>query len=303
MNSKELCNLYWFCQSVECGGFAPASLKVNASAPTLSRAVSQLEEQVGEKLLHRHAKLFQLTNTGEEYYKRFSGLLKQLDEQWLQLSNSQATLTGDIYISCPEPFADFFLQQLAIEFMQEHPDVNIHIVFSSDTENYFDEHIDLAVVTTPTTIPTLIQKPLFESELALAASPEYLAQRGMPTDIESLLDHSLLAGNTMPYWELKLDGKTTKLPLAPKYSVNSLRLMVKAAKAGIGVGLIPKETLTNLQITNELMPVLPEVECPTGKAYLVWTDRTLIASRVVAFRERIFAGIKDPNLLLLSVSQ
>jgi len=53
------------------GGFTVASLRNKVSAPTLSRAVAPLEDDLGEKLLHRNAKLFHLTNAGEEYYQRF----------------------------------------------------------------------------------------------------------------------------------------------------------------------------------------------------------------------------------------
>ena len=302
MNTKQLTSLYWFCQTVNCGGFVAASLKVSASAPTLSRAVSQLEEQVGEKLLHRHAKQFQLTKAGEAYYEKFSPLFNKMDEEWLATSNQQANLEGDITVSCPEPFADFFLQPLAIEFMQLHPDVNIHIVFSSDTQSHFDENIDLAVATTPTNIPTLIQKTLFETELALAASPKYIEKYGVPSDAESLVNHHLLAGNTMPFWELKREGKTIKLPLVPRYSVNSLRLMVNAAKSGMGIGLIPKQAVLKLQTLGDLVQILPNVECPKGQAFLIWNDRKLIANRVVTFREMIIERLKNPDNLLLSVS-
>lgn len=301
MDAKELGNLYWFCLSVECGGYAPASLLATASAPTLSRAVSQLEEKVGEKLIHRHAKKFQLTNAGEEYYRRFAPIFKQVDEQWLNLSNTQATLTGEIYVSCPEPFADYFLQNLAIEFMTEHPGVKIHISFSSDTENYIDERIDLAIVTTPSNIPTLIQKPLFQTELVLAASPKYLKAQGIPNNIESLLEHNLLAGNTMPFWEFKYQGVTTKLPVMAKYSINSLRLMINAVKAGMGIGLIPKEVLLEFEKDAVLQRVLPDVECKKGKAYIVWSDRQLIASRVVAFREKIIQKMDKPSDLFKSI--
>ncbi len=61
MKAKDISNLYLFCQSVECGGFAAASLKTHVSAPTLSRAVASLEDKLGEKLVHRNAKQFQLT--------------------------------------------------------------------------------------------------------------------------------------------------------------------------------------------------------------------------------------------------
>ncbi|GGP57773.1 LysR family transcriptional regulator [Shewanella saliphila] len=303
MNSKDMANLYWFCQAVESGGFAAASLQTQVSAATISRAVAQLEQQLGEKLLHRNAKQFQLTLAGEEYHQRFSVIFEQLGEQWQQLNNSQPRLTGDIYVSCPEPFADYFLQQLAIKFMQQHPDVNIHIRFASDTERFIEDQIDLAVVTTPTTTAHLVQRRLFESTLALAASPEYIKQHGQPQQVEELLQHQLLAGNTMPHWKLKMHDQSFTVPIKPKYSVNSLRLTIQAAKAGVGICLLPQAALTVFAERGELVPVLPQVQCPSGSAYIVWVDRKLLSARVAAFRDSIFEHMQHPDEFLVSITR
>tara|TARA_R110002060_G_scaffold78357_1_gene91405 strand:+ start:1111 stop:2109 length:999 start_codon:yes stop_codon:yes gene_type:complete len=287
ISTKHMANLYWFCLSVESGSFSAASIKAKTSAPTVSRAVAHLEAQLNEKLLHRDAKNFQLTNAGEEVYKKFSQLFSALDEQWVSLSNSQGELTGDIHISCPEPFADFFLQTLAIEFMRLHPRVNIHIHFASDAENFIDDQIDLAITTMPATAPHLVQKHLFESELALAASPDYLLDFSAPTNAKELVSHQLLAGNNFPSWPLKENGVLVNVPIKPKYSINSLRLNIQAAIAGAGICLMPKIALTQFCENNKLVAVLPEVECPKGMAYIVWTDRKMISSRVIAFRDLI----------------
>nr|WP_319553264.1 LysR family transcriptional regulator [uncultured Vibrio sp.] len=288
ISTKNMTNLYWFCLSVECGGFAAASVKANTSAPTVSRSVSNLEGQLNEKLLHRDSKKFQLTNAGEEIYNKFSSLFHGLDQQWLSLSNAQGVLTGDIHISCPEPFADFFLQKLALEFMTLHPKVNIHVHFASDAEAFISEQIDLAIVTMSATDSHLVQRKLFETELALAASKSYLAQRGKPERARDLLEHNVLTGNNFPYWLLKENLETIKIPIKPKYSINSLRLNIQAAIGGAGICLMPKVALEHLASQDKLEPVLPGVECPKGTVYLVWTDRKMIASRVVAFRDLIF---------------
>lgn len=301
MKAKDISNLYLFCQSVECGGFAAASLKTNVSAPTLSRAVAHLEEQLSEKLIHRHAKQFQLTTAGNEYYKRFASIFSQLDDQWIQLSNSQPVLTGEIRISCPEPFADYFLQKMAIDFMEMNPEVSISIQFSSGTERFFDEQIDLALVTTPPHAPHLIQRRLFQSPLVLAAAPNYTDKHGMPTKVEELINHRLLAGNEMPYWEFKENGIPIRVPFNPSYSVNSLRLTIEAALAGVGICLMPQAPFEQFSAQGKLLPVLPEVEGPTGTAYMIWADRKLISARVVAFRDMIFERFQQPSGFLSAI--
>ncbi|CAM4442435.1 LysR family transcriptional regulator [Vibrio agarivorans] len=301
MKAKDISNLYLFCQSVECGGFAAASLKTHVSAPTLSRAVASLEDKLGEKLVHRNAKHFQLTTAGDEYYQRFASLFMQLNEQWTQLSNSQPVLTGEIRISCPEPFADNFLQKMAIEFMEVHPEVSVSIQFSAGTERFFDEQIDLAIVTSPPHASHLIQRQLFESPLMMAASPAYIEKHGQPKCAEDLVNHPLLSGNNLPYWELKEEGKPIRIPYRPKYSVSSLRLNIDATVEGAGICMMPRAAFDKRAERGELIEVLPEVKCPTGKAFLVWADRKLIATRVVAFRDMIFERFGQTTDFLASI--
>ena len=298
INTKHITNLYWFCLSVECGGFSAASIKARISAPTVSRSVAHLETQLNEKLLHRDAKNFQLTNAGEEVYRKFAHVFAELDQQWTSLSNSQGELTGDIQISCPEPFADFFLQPLAIEFMNTHPKVNIHVQFALDTDEFINEKIDLAIATVPTRTAHLVQRRLFETELALAASPSYLARYGEPRNAKELINHHLLASNNLSYWSLKEAGELIKVPIKAKYTINSLRLNIRAAIADAGICVLPKVALEHLTQQAKILPVLPDLECQKGTAYLVWTDRKMISSRVVAFRDLIFARMNsDPEQL------
>lgn len=302
MKAKDISNLYLFCQSVECGGFAAASLKTHVSAPTLSRAVASLEDKLGEKLIHRNAKQFQPTTAGDEYYQRFAILFSQLNDEWTQLSNSQPVLTGEIRVSCPEPFADNFLQKMAIEFMEQHPEVSVSINFSAGTERFFDEQIDLAIVTSPPHATHLVQRQLFESPLLMAASPTYLEKHGHPQTAKELVSHQLLSGNNIPYWELKENGKAVRIPYQPRYAVSSLRLNIDATLSGAGICMMPKAAFDKRAETGDLVEVLPEVECPTGKAYLVWADRKLIAARVVAFRDMIFEQFGQSSEFLASIN-
>ncbi len=81
MKSLNLNALHHFCEIVREGSLTKAAQKLNISAPTLSRHLAQLEEQVGHKLVHRHAKQFKLTIDGERYYNSLSDDFSQLQEQ------------------------------------------------------------------------------------------------------------------------------------------------------------------------------------------------------------------------------
>lgn len=136
----------------------------------------------------------------------------------------------------------------------------------------------------------------------MAASPAYLAKHGVPASVEELLNHQLMAGNMIPFWEFKQDGKTVRIPLKPKYSIDSLRLVIQASCAGVGICLIPQAILEPMEQRNQLLGLLPNVECPEGVAYLVWADRKLVSARVAAFREVIIRQLDEPLVFLSAVT-
>ncbi|WP_166110659.1 LysR family transcriptional regulator [Pseudoalteromonas sp. Z9A5] len=303
MSAKDLTHLYLFCQAVRYGGFAAASLHIDASPPTLSRAVTSLEQSLCEKLVHRNAKQFQLTAAGEQCIKQFSPLFDTLSSNWQGINNQHSELSGDIHISCPEPFADFIVQSIAIDFMTAHPKVNIHIKFASDTQRFFGDQIDLAVVTKPTKTPHLIQKLLFEMPLTLAANSDYLNKFGRPQCVEDLEQHNLLAANTLGAWQIEENNENKRVELNPKYSVNSLRLATHAATKGVGICLLPKNALNSFIDKGSLVPVLEHTKCQTGRGYLVWSDRILIPARVAKFRDLIIEELKNGADFLAQLSR
>ena len=136
MKNKNLSNLYWFCQVVKHGGFTPAARRLAVSTPTLSRAVANLERQVGEKLLHRNAKQFQLTVAGETYYATLNEHFEKLDEQVLHLNNRQLELSGDLRLMVPHDLVKAFVHDWTLEFLELYPKLRVHLVTGVDDSQF-----------------------------------------------------------------------------------------------------------------------------------------------------------------------
>ncbi len=157
-------------------------------------------------------------------------------------------------------------------------------------------------MTTPPHVSHLIQRQLFESPLMLAASPSYIEKYGQPEQAKELTNHQLLSGNNLPYWELKENGKAIRIPYQPRYSISSLRLNIDATLAGAGICMMPRAVFEKRAEKKELVEILPNVEYPKGKAFVVWADRKLIATRVATFRDMIFERFGQSAQFLASIN-
>src|SRR5260370_16600691 len=69
--------LKMFVEVVRQGGFSRAAEAAFASQPTVSKAVRQLEDELGVALLHRAGRRAELTAAGEIVYRRALSLLAE----------------------------------------------------------------------------------------------------------------------------------------------------------------------------------------------------------------------------------
>lgn len=78
LNMLEAMNIY--VNVVEQGSFIRAAEVLELHRPAVTRAVQNLEHDLGVKLLHRTTRQVSMTDEGEEFYQRCLSLLSELDD-------------------------------------------------------------------------------------------------------------------------------------------------------------------------------------------------------------------------------
>ena len=288
MKSLDLNALSWFCEMVEAGSLTAAAKKLDVSAPTLSRNLSQMEERVGQQLLFRNAKRFQLTTAGERYYNALSAGFSHLHEQISLLSDDGERLRGSIRVSCPESMAIDYLHGWVVDFLKLHPEVDINLKFAINDQQFIDDQLDLSLVVLPPTQPGLIQKKIFDTEMWVAASPDYLKQRGAPKCPQELPQFDLLTSDPMKSWAFKTPEGRYELTPTPRYVISSIRGVVDAAIKGLGIVYGPRFYMHQPVDNGRLVRVLPKFETEMRHVYMVYADKRLMPTRVRVFKEFLF---------------
>ncbi len=88
-------NIKIFIEIVDAGSFARAAENLQIHRPAVTKALQQLEQESGVRLLQRTTRRLYLTPEGEEFYRRSKPLLSQADDL---LSRSRRT--GRSAVSC-----------------------------------------------------------------------------------------------------------------------------------------------------------------------------------------------------------
>ena len=109
-----------------------AAESLHLSQPTLSRQLSDLEEEIGKTLFIRGSRRITLTEHGTLLRKRAGEIIDLMEKTTKELTASEESIAGDIYIGAGETEAVHYLTRAARRLQERYPEVHFHIA-SGDT--------------------------------------------------------------------------------------------------------------------------------------------------------------------------
>lgn len=119
--------LRYFLTVVREEGINRAAEVLHITQPTLSRQLSQLEDEIGVKLFHRGAKKITLTNEGILLRRRAEEILSLVDRTEQELIEQDELVEGRIVIGGGELAAMQVLPEIIEDFREKYPLVTFDI--------------------------------------------------------------------------------------------------------------------------------------------------------------------------------
>lgn len=119
LNMLEAMNIY--VNVVEQGSFIRAAEVLELHRPAVTRAVQNLEHDLGVKLLHRTTRQVSMTDEGEEFYQRCLPLLSELDDVRRLFSSTQPP-KGRLRLDVPITLARAVIIPALGDFQNRYPD-------------------------------------------------------------------------------------------------------------------------------------------------------------------------------------
>src|SRR5271154_7477020 len=98
---QDLNDLYYFCQVVDHGGFAPAGRALGEPKSKLSRRIALLEERLGVRLVQRSTRHFVVTEIGQDYYRHCVAMLVEAEAAEATVERLRSEPRGIVRLSCP----------------------------------------------------------------------------------------------------------------------------------------------------------------------------------------------------------
>jgi DNA-binding transcriptional LysR family regulator len=169
-----------FIRVVDTGSFSAAARHFDIGQPAASKAVAQLEEWLGVKLLLRSTRALTPTEAGQNFYQRARRAVEEADEAVLAARGTAAGLTGKLRVSAAVCFARLHIVPRLPVFLEQHPDLDLELVLDDRNIDLVEEGIDLALRMGELADSNMTARRIAVARRRVLATPAYLARHGMP---------------------------------------------------------------------------------------------------------------------------
>lgn len=284
--------LHLFVRCVELGNFTAAAREASTSQPTVSKALSALEQRMGVRLLERSTTSVVPTSQGMRFYERIKPMLEQYEEAIADAKGLRDEPEGLLRVNAPVVLGQLHVSRFVREFLDAHPGVEVELIFNDRTVNLVDEGVDVAVRLGPDLPPGAIGRRVGASERILVASPAYLSQHKAPRHPRDLADHQYVRFAWAPAeLVLQANGQTETVTAPGRFRVNHALAIRDAVLEGAGVGLCPRWLVADELNSGALKRVLPRWSGQAQEIHLLAPSRRFRPARTTLFLDFLAARL------------
>ena len=134
-----------FAKVVAAGSYAEAARRLGLTRSAVSKAVMELEQILGARLLDRTTRRVTPTEAGLAYYERVASILADVEETELQISRLHEEPRGVLKVNAPMSFGILYLGDAIAEFMARYPELRLELVLNDRFIDPLEEGVDVTI--------------------------------------------------------------------------------------------------------------------------------------------------------------
>jgi DNA-binding transcriptional LysR family regulator len=276
-----------FVAVLETGNFARAAERLRVSSGQASKLVTRLEQDLGVQLLNRSTRALNPTEVGQAYFDQIRRIIDDFDALDAAVKSRSSEVTGRLRLSVPLSFGTTQLAPLLLDFLTMHPRVDLDVSFSDRAVNLIDDGFDAAVRIGTVTDLTLIARKVAHCRIILAASPDYLRQRGVPDKPGQLVNHLCIIDSNLRdplTWNFRRpDGTTESVDVSGRLHLSNADACLLAAERGHGIIRSPSFIASPALKRGTLVSVLPTFEDTPLGIHVLYPPTRHLTTKVRAF--------------------
>ncbi|MCA9608731.1 MAG: LysR family transcriptional regulator [Myxococcales bacterium] len=284
-----------FAKVVEAGSFVGASRELDVPKSTVSRRVSELEAKLGARLLQRTTRKLRLTDAGRAYYEHAARALVEVEAAERAVTQLAEVPRGRLRVTTPLNFG--FLAPIVVSFTARFEEVEVDLVGTDRVVDLVEEGFDLAIRAGRLRDTSVVASRIGALERYLVASPSFIAAHGAPKRPDDLraLECLVFSGSSDgASWRLTRAKQTRTVRVQGRLVVNDFEFLEEAARAGLGVALLPAHHAVEDLREGRLVRLLPGWCSSEQPISVVYPSARHLAPKVRAFIEHLREQMTPP---------
>ena len=272
------------------GGFAAAARSLNISAPSVSRIISDLEQDLGVRLFLRTTRQLSLTEEGAMFIQRAGQVLEDIDSLRVDLLEKDRAPRGLLRVTSVVAFGNEVLPGVIARFRRRYPEIDVELDVSNRRVDLLEEHVDVAIrigSAEGLEDTSMVARRVYSQTLIFVASPEALDLHGVPERPDDLAARPLVRFVTGRFGRTHLlvgpGGETATFDLPGQFVVNSPLAARNALLEGEYFGLVADYLVTDALASGRLVRVLEGWSTRPQPIFAVHAGRRLMPARVRVF--------------------
>jgi len=259
-----LVNIGAFIRVARLGSFTAAARAMHIAPSVVTKRISQLEKQLGLRLITRSTRGLALTSEGERYLPRLARLMAEYDEIFHDGVPRHEKIEGRVHIATPPTITSLFIGRLFGEFQLKHQRVDMEVVLIERSVNPLEEGFDLTLGAMPVSYPDVLDIPLCRYDLVTVCAPSYLQGKPRPQHPTELVDHQCLTTALFrTSWGFTHSRASMNIEVHSHLQSSDGQMIRDAARMGMGIAILPTFLVNEDLRTGLLITVLDEFPVAT----------------------------------------
>ena len=286
------------------GSFSRAAEELALTHSAIHRQVASLEDRLGVALFTRVRRRIALTAQGAEYAARIRQHLEHIEKDTIGLVNHTG-MGRSIHIAVLPTLAANWLIPRLPDFQRNHSDVTVSLSLRTTPFQFNDHPFDGAIYHGDGVWPGTHSTLLFDEKEMVPVCAPFLMQGYKVTQGQRGMEQALLRMQGLTHLHLNsrpdawrqwygASGATYGPHAAggPRYEL--FTMVMAAARAGLGVGLVPRFIVQESIDRGELVMPLP-LPLPVSQGYFFgYPTRNEPSAALSAFEGWLVAAVRRP---------
>ena len=273
--------------------FTRAAARLGMSQPALSRAMRQLEERLGVRLLARTTRSVAPTQAGEHLLQVIAPRFDEINSELALLSKFRDRPAGKLRITAGEHAAIAVLQPVLAQLLPDHPDLSIEIIVDYGLTDIVAEGFDAGVRLGEQVAKDMIAMRIGpDMRMAVVGSPAYFCHYPKPVIPADLMAHNCITLRMPTHgglfmWEFEKNGQALKVRIEGQLVFNNIAMRLESVLQGLGLAYMPEDVVRPYIEQGRLIRVLEDWCEPYSGYHLYYPSRRQSSPAFTLLREAL----------------